>query len=102
MNVGVTVFKKKINAKSSLNLGGVLCLIGAVYLICYILICDVVNPISINSMLLSFNRWAKHWHVLAVGLLPIYVALMIFGTAILGVYFGSAIHHWVVRFFKKS
>jgi hypothetical protein len=101
MNVGMTVFKKKINTKSSLNLGGVLCLIGAVYLICYILICDVVTPISISAMLSSFNRWARHYHVLAVGLLPIYVALMIFGTAMLGVCFGSTVHHWIARFFKK-
>jgi uncharacterized membrane protein YbhN (UPF0104 family) len=101
MNVGVPVLKNKINRRSSLNLGGILCLVAAVYLICTILIRDAIAPISISSMLSSFNHWAKHWHVLAVGLLPIYVALMIFGTAIVGIYFGSAVHRWIVCFFKK-
>jgi len=100
MNIGVPVFKNKMNRRSSLNLGGVLFLIAAVYLICTILICDAIAPISISSMLSSFNHWARHWHVLAVGLLPIYVALMIFGTAIMGVYFGSAVHRFIARFFK--
>lgn len=85
-----------------MNLGGVLCLIGVFYLICYFLIHDVVTPISISSVLSSINHWTKHWHVLAVGLLPIYVALMIFGTAIMGVYFGSAVHRWIVKMFKKK
>lgn len=102
MNTGVVVFKRKINRRSSLNLGAILCLIVAVYLICYFLIRDALAPISISSMLSSFNHWARHWHVLAVGLLPIYIALMVFGTAIVGVYFGSALHCWVARLFKKQ
>jgi hypothetical protein len=101
MNVDISTFKNKINRRSPFNLGGVFFLIGSVYLICHILICDDFLPISISSMSMYFNHWAKHWHFLAVGLLPIYVALMIFGTAILGVYLGSILHHWVVGFCRS-
>lgn len=103
MNLNITAFKNKINKKSTFNLGGMLFLIISVYLICYILISDDVAPFfSIGSVSTSFSHWAQHWHVLAVGLLPIYVALMIFGAALLGICFGSAVHHWVVRFFSKK
>lgn len=102
MDIGIRVFKNKVHKRSSLNLGAILCLVTAVLLITNILIWDALAPISISSMLTSFNHWTRHWHVLAVGLLPIYIALMIFGTAIAGVYFGSALHHFLVRLFKKQ
>lgn len=96
------MFKNKGHKKSSVNLGGILCLVAAVLLISNILIWDAIAPISISSMSSSFNHHcARHWHVLAVGLLPIYVALMIFGTAIVGIYFGSALHRFLVSLFKR-
>ncbi len=101
MNIGAQVLKNKINKRSSVNLGGILCLVAAVYLICYFLIRDAVTPISINSMILSLNHWSNHWRVLAVGLMPIYIALMLFGTAMLGIYFGSFLHRRIAKFFKK-
>ena len=103
MNINLTTFKDKINQKSTFNLGGVFFLVMSVYFICYILISDeVISALSICSVSTSFSHWAKHWHVLAVGLLPVYVALMIFGAALFGVCLGSALHHWIARFFTKN
>jgi hypothetical protein len=98
MNLRITEFKS-INKRSSLNLGGILCLIGAVYLIFSVLIRNSVAP-SIGSIF-SFLNHCSHWHVVAVALLPIYVALMIFGTATAGIYLGSTLHRLVVYFFGK-
>jgi hypothetical protein len=101
MRADISAIKNKINRRSPFNLGGILSLIASVYLICHILICDDVMPISIGSMSSYFNHLASHWHFLAVALLPIYVGLMIFGTAILGAYIGSALHYWAVKLIQK-
>ncbi len=101
MNINVSALNSKINKKSPFNLGGILCLVASIYLICHILIYDNFLPISISSMTVQFSHWAKNWHFLAVGLLPIYVAFMIFGAAIIGAYVGSTFHNISVFMFKK-
>lgn len=90
------MFKKR-NIKSwpTFNLGGIICLATAVYLIYYLLLKDHLLPLSSSS----FSAWGgHHWHILAIALLPVYLALMIFGTAVAGVYLGSAIQRWLVKF----
>ncbi len=86
--------KRKINKRYTLSVCEGICLIAAVYVICYMLCQDTISPMSINSAWVYFSHWARHFHVLAVGLLPVYVALMIFGTATVGIYLGSAIQRW--------
>jgi hypothetical protein len=88
--------KRHISKQHSFNLGGFACLVFAVFFTYYALL-----PCSIQAVLDHINHWARHCHVLAVALLPIYVALMVFGTAILGIYFGSILQRWAARFFKK-
>lgn len=73
----------------------------AVYSISFLMVREKIFPLSINSMMSSLNHLVRHWHVLVVGLLPVYVALMIFGTAVIGVYLGGALHRWFENFFKK-
>lgn len=87
-----------MNKKHSLNLGGLVCLIAAVFFICYLLREGDIFPISIDFVWLHISHWAKHFRILAVGLLPIYVALMVFGTAIVGTYFGSALQRLIAHF----
>ncbi|MEO8963724.1 MAG: hypothetical protein ABI370_03545 [Gammaproteobacteria bacterium] len=90
--------KRKINTRHTLNLGEAVCLVAAVYFICYVLRQDDILPISINSAWCCISHFTKHFHVLAVGLLPVYVALMVFGTAIFGIYLGSALQRLVTQF----
>ncbi len=87
--------------RHTLNIGEGICLIAAVYFICYLLRQDDILPISISSVWSYISHFAKHFHVIAVGLLPVYVALMVFGTAILGIYLGSAIQRWITQFLKQ-
>jgi len=63
---------------------------------------DAVFPISINSAWYCFSHWARHFHVIAVALLPVYVALMVFGTATIGIYLGSAIQRWINQVWSTS
>ena len=87
-----------MNKRHILNLGEALCLMAAVYLICYLLRQDNIAPISIDSAWAYINHWAKHFHVIAVGLLPVYVALMVFGTAVFGIFLGATLQRWITQF----
>ncbi len=91
--------KRNMNKRHSLNVMEAICLVVALYIICCVLGGDYM-PISISSVWssLTLSHWARHWHVLAAGLLPVYVALMVFGTAIASLYFGSALHRWLKQF----
>ena len=91
-----TVFKKwNMRKKYSLHWLELICLIAAVFLTSYFLFQDDVLPISISSVWSSINHWARHFHVLAVALLPVYVALMVFGMATIGVFLGSALQRFL-------
>lgn len=91
------MFKFNFKMWHKFNVGGMLCLVAAVYVVCYFLSQDDILPISISSVCTHINQWANHYCALAVGLLPIYLSLMIFGTAMAGVYLGSAAQRWVAQ-----
>ncbi len=99
--VDIVVFKKTTK-NSSLTIGGILCLSIAVYCIYYVLVSDKILPFSISSVLTWSNHYAKEWHILTVGLVPIYLALMIFGTSMISLYFGSALQRWLSQFGRNK
>lgn len=90
-----------MKTRHNLNLGGILCWTIVSYLIYYLLLRDSILPFSIGSVVSHIDRWTKHWHVLVVGLMPIYIALMIFGLGILSIYFGSALQRLISYFYVK-
>jgi hypothetical protein len=103
VKIGGNVFKRsKLNRKATLNLGGIVCLIAGVYCIYYLLILDKILPFSISSVLSWSSHYAKEWHILTVGLVPIYLALMIFGTSMLSLCFGSALQRWLTQLGKNK
>ena len=91
-----------MNKRQSVGLGGIICLIISSYLMYYLLLQDDILPFSIESVTAAINRWVRHTHIVVFGLLPVYVAFMIFGTAILGIYFGAVIQRWVAHFFSPD
>jgi hypothetical protein len=98
IEIGVMVLHKlKTTKKNTLNVGGIVCLLAAVYCIYYLLVLDDILPFSISSVLTWSSQYAKEWHILTVGLMPIYLALMIFGTSMFSLYFGSALQRWLSR-----
>lgn len=84
------------------NVGGVVCLFATTWLMYQLLLCDDFFPLSIMAVQLSINHWAHHWHVLAVGLLPVYVAFVFFGAALCGLLFGSVLQNWITTVLFKS
>ena len=97
------IFKEDIvmHKRNSFNLGGLICLIVTVCAVCYILLISLL-PCSIGSVLSSMNHWARHWRVLVAGLLPIYVSLVLFGTAFSSIYLGSALQRWLTTQFSHQ
>lgn len=93
--------KRNLNKRHSLNAIEVICLIAAIYWVCSMLGGDF-ELISINSVWSNLTLSLRHFHVIAVGLLPVYVALMVFGTAIVSVYLGSAIQRWLKQILRSE
>lgn len=83
----------------SFNIYSLLGLLVAVYCIYFLLIKDDQLPCSIQAVLYGVNHVITHWHVLVVGLLPIYVACVIFGLAMVGLYLGSLLERLMGRLF---
>ena len=97
--VGSFVFRRsEINKKQSLNLGGMICLAATVYFIYYLLVKDKMLPSCVTSVL---SLSARHWHLLGVALIPICIALMIFGAGMMSLYIGSALQRWLGHFWKE-
>lgn len=81
--------------KYTINIGGIICLFATVFFIYYLLLKDF-KPFSLASMI----NYATHLHVLAVGLIPIYLSFLIFGTALISIYFGSYIQKIILHFWQ--
>jgi hypothetical protein len=91
--------KTDIHKKSSLNLGGFIALLTTAYGIYYFFVKNTCLP-SIPE-LLSSNNMFNHWHILAVGLIPVYLGLIIFGTAVLSLYIGSILQRWISQYWNS-
>ena len=86
--------------KNPLNVGGIICLSTAIYIIYYFLVQDIL-PCSIDSVLNHTGHAAKKWHLIMIGLIPIYLGLVIFGTSILSLQGGAALQRWFIKHGKK-
>lgn len=61
----------------------------------YLLLHDTFLHTSISSIIAHSHQLARQNHVLVLGLIPVYIALMIFGTSIFGIYLGAKIQQFV-------
>jgi len=89
-------------SKRYLNTGGIIGVILVVYVMYDILLHEKIALLSIDTMQTMMNHWAAHWHVLAVGLLPVYVAFVFFGAIISGLFLGSIMQHWLLRVWRQE
>lgn len=92
-----TSMNRKMKQALSLNLGSALCLIVMLYLVEYLFIKSNTLPFSISSLLSSTNHFSFAWHLLTVAILPIYLALLIFGASIFGISLGSSLQRWLSK-----
>lgn len=87
--------------KWKLNLGAMITLSAMTYAVYYLLIYDNFLNISISSIIAYSHQLTIRAHLLVLGLLPIYIAAMIFGAGILGFYLGGALQQLFVRTSSK-
>lgn len=75
------------------NLGIVLALLVACYVDYYYLLQD--SYLSISSIITHTHNLTGKKHLLVLGLLPIYIATMVFGAATIGLYFGKIFQNYL-------
>lgn len=67
------------------------------YLANYLLLRDNFFHISISSIISCANQLHGQIHLLVLALLPIYIATVIFGASILGLYIGRLIQQAILK-----
>lgn len=69
--------------------------------VCYsayaLLLQDNFLNISISSILARTHHLELREHLIVLGLLPIYIATVVFGSAILGIYLGNCLKHLLTK-----
>ena len=93
------MFKTRRAARTSVSVAGILLFGLAVFLISYTLLHADTLPTSIDSIMAHLNHSVRHWHVLVIGLLPVYVALLFFGTALATLSSVELAYRWFKRLF---
>jgi hypothetical protein len=74
----------------------------ASYAVYFLLLKHDEFPFSIAAVVRGICNMVNHSYVLMVGILPIYIALIIFGLASVGLYLGSLLERLVARLFYHS
>jgi len=68
------------------NLGNLFAISFVLCVCYYILLGGADQPLSITYLLTRAKYLAYPWYLLVIALIPIYIGLLIFGTALLGLY----------------
>lgn len=79
-----------------LNIGIMITLIAVSYITYYFLLNDSFLHISIADIINDSHQLKSQKHLLVLGLLPIYIGSMVFGSAIFGIYLGSVMQRMIL------
>jgi hypothetical protein len=85
----------------TLNIFIVIALGAALYAAYVLLLHDTFLHASIAGIMAKSHNLEFTQHLVVLGLLPIYIAAVIFGLAILGIYLGGYIQQFLIRRLKK-
>jgi hypothetical protein len=94
------VRQQKMKKRFPVSIYNLCGLLVAAYGIYYMLLGKL--PLSIRSVWSGADSLVSHFPALAVGLLPVYLGLIVFGMAALGYYAGSLTERFVVYFFQSQ
>lgn len=86
----------------SLSLASTVAVLTVFYVAYYLLLSDSFMHISVGEIIAHTHQLSMKKHLIVLGLIPIYIALMIFGAAVLGMYLGSLLQSWINRSFKRK
>jgi len=80
----------------------IICVMVAIYIVYYLLLEDNLLHLSISSIIKLDRHLTKHGHFFIIGLLPIYIACMIFGALSIAIYISAFLQRCLKRFFWKN
>jgi len=93
---------KHIKNTLSLHIGNLVALVLMICGIYYVLLQDNMLNISISSIIEYSHHLKNNKHLLVLGLLPIYIATIVFGAAIVAIYIGSILQNIYTKLFLKK
>ena len=88
--------------KFPFNISTITAFMITIYMAYYLLLADNFLHCSISSIISYSTHLAIKKHIMIFGLLPIYIATMIFGSALIGAYLGSKLEVLCARCTIKS
>lgn len=88
--------------KFSLSISNAIAIVTASLLAYYLLLCENFLHTSISEIIDYSDTLEVTQHMLILGLLPIYIAAMVFGAAMFGIYLGSILQHIIFKNIKNN
>ena len=88
--------------KIKISLGAIIALCAMSLIAYYLLICDNALHSSVSSIISGSHQLSKKMHLAVLTFIPVYIAIIIFGTAILGIYLGSVLQGMINGFKAQS
>lgn len=91
------MIERIVNSKFSIFIA----LFTTCYVAYYLLLRDNYLQCSISSIIAYAHHLAVREHLIILGLLPIYIAFMIFGSATVGIYLGASVQALLTKALGK-
>jgi hypothetical protein len=88
--------------KIKISLGTIIALCAMSLIAYYILICDNVLHASVSAIIAWSHQLSMHKHLAVLAIIPIYIAIIIFGAALLGIYLGSILQGIIMAFKSRN
>lgn len=84
------------------NVGILIALIAAFYITYYLLLQDNCLHTSISDIITRSHQLKDQQHLIVLGLIPIYIATIMFGSATLGIYLGALAQRMILKKDQKN
>lgn len=81
----------------SFNLGTLIAFSGVFYIAYYLLLNDNPLRVSLSAIIERSHELSMNKHLLVLGLIPIYISIIIFGAATLGIYLGAILQRVIIH-----
>lgn len=85
-----------------MNIGIIIALATALYVTYYLLLQDTFLHASISDIINRSHQLKSQKHLLVLGMLPIYIGTMVFGSSVLSIYLGSVIQRFIINKDRKN
>ncbi len=86
--------------KIKIKLSTIISLCAMSFIAYYILVCDNVFNASVSAIIAWSHQLSMNKHLAVLALIPIYIAVIIFGAALLGIYLGGLLQA-IIKSYKR-